>query len=115
MKVYQVLQDTRPGSAAHEDARLSVHTVLVWKLDRFDGRCLASDQCSIVRPIRRSVHHLTENVEQIPRVHGRLMLHLFAAFAEFERNLIENVSALVWQRHSVKGIHCGVRLAVPTR
>jgi DNA invertase Pin-like site-specific DNA recombinase len=93
-----------------DDARLKrFDVVLVWKLDRFG----------------RSLHHLLENVQLLDN-HGirfvspsqgidtdnrspvgRLLLHIMAAFAEFERSLIvERVRTGVKEAQR-QGKHCG--------
>jgi DNA invertase Pin-like site-specific DNA recombinase len=93
-----------------DDARLKkFDCVLVWKLDRFG----------------RSLHHLIENVQLLDdhgirfvspsqgidtdnrSPVGRLLLHMMAAFAEFERSLIvERVRTGVKEAQR-QGKHCG--------
>lgn len=92
------------------DARMKKFAVvLVWKLDRFG----------------RSLQHLVENVQTLDQAGvrfvavtqsidtdqrspmGKFLLHLFAAFAEFERDLIvERVKAGVAEAKR-QGKHCG--------
>lgn len=63
-------------------------TLVVWRLDRL-GRSL-SDLVQIVAELeRRGVHFesLTEMIETC-RASGKLVSHVFASLAEFERNLI---------------------------
>ncbi|MGY3712156.1 recombinase family protein [Lactococcus petauri] len=65
-------------------------TIVVWRLDRL-GRNM-EDLISIVNSLNDkgvSFHSLQENITMDKSSStGQLMFHLFAAFAEFERNLI---------------------------
>ncbi len=67
-------------------------TLVVWRLDRL-GRNM-EDLISIVNRLNErgvSFHSLQENITMDKSSStGQLMFHLFAAFAEFERNLILN-------------------------
>ncbi len=92
------------------DARMKrFDVVLVWKLDRFG----------------RSLQHLVENVQTLDALGirfvaptqnidtdtrspmGKFLMHLFAAFAEFERDLIvERVRAGIAEAKR-QGKHCG--------
>jgi putative DNA-invertase from lambdoid prophage Rac len=104
-------KDKRPAlDKLMEDARLRrFDAVLVWKLDRF-GRSLSQlvDNVQLLDGYGVRFISVTENVDtDIKSPTGRLMLHLFAAFAEFERNLIvERVRAGVAEAQR-KGKHCG--------
>jgi DNA invertase Pin-like site-specific DNA recombinase len=80
----------RPGlDKAIEFAR-SGDTIVVWGLDRL-GRNLA-DLITLVNELNNrgvSFHSLEENITMDKSSStGQLLFHLFAAFAEFERNLI---------------------------
>jgi DNA invertase Pin-like site-specific DNA recombinase len=70
-------------------------TIVVWRLDRL-GRNM-QDFIQIVNTLNErgvGFHSLQENLTlDKSNGTGQLMLHLFAAFAEFERNLIEERSA----------------------
>lgn len=70
-------------------------TIVVWRLDRL-GRNM-QDLIQLVNDLNErniSFHSLKENITLDQRnATGQLMFHLFAAFAEFERNLIEERSA----------------------
>ncbi|WLR44390.1 recombinase family protein (plasmid) [Bacillus carboniphilus] len=70
-------------------------TIVVWRLDRL-GRNM-QDLIQIVNHLNESgiaFHSLQENLTMDKsNATGKLMFHLFAAFAEFERNLIEERSA----------------------
>ncbi len=80
----------RPGlDKAIEFAR-SGDTIVVWRLDRL-GRNMA-DLITLVNELNErgvSFHSLEENITMDKSSStGQLLFHLFAAFAEFERNLI---------------------------
>jgi len=70
-------------------------TLVVWRLDRL-GRNM-QHLIQIVNDLNEkgiSFHNLQENITMDKSsVPGQLMFHLFAAFAEFERNLIQERSA----------------------
>ncbi|MEA7223937.1 recombinase family protein, partial [Salmonella enterica subsp. enterica serovar Montevideo] len=70
-------------------------TIVVWRLDRL-GRNM-EDLINIVNSFNNkgvSFHSLQENITMDKSSStGQLMFHLFAAFAEFERNLILERSA----------------------
>lgn len=70
-------------------------TLVVWRLDRL-GRNM-QDLIQIVNSLNTQgigFHSLQENITMDKgNATGQLMFHLFAAFAEFERNLIEERSA----------------------
>jgi DNA invertase Pin-like site-specific DNA recombinase len=63
-------------------------TLIVWRLDRL-GRNLADLVVLVAEFERRKINFesLTENIETCSPA-GRLVFHVFAALAEFERNLI---------------------------
>ncbi len=80
----------RPGlDKAIEFAR-SGDTIVVWRLDRL-GRNM-EDLITLVNELNErgvSLHSLEENITMDKSSStGQLLFHLFAAFAEFERNLI---------------------------
>lgn len=80
----------RPGlDKAIEFAR-SGDTIVVWRLDRL-GRNM-EDLIKLVNELNNrgvSFHSLEENITMDKSSStGQLLFHLFAAFAEFERNLI---------------------------
>ncbi|HDC6061324.1 TPA: recombinase family protein [Staphylococcus aureus] len=80
----------RPGlDKAIEFAR-SGDTIVVWRLDRL-GRNM-EDLITLVNELNErgvSFHSLEENIMMDKSSStGQLLFHLFAAFAEFERNLI---------------------------
>lgn len=80
----EVLRFVRPGD-----------TLVVWRLDRL-GRNM-QHLIQIVNDLNAkeiSFHSLQENITMDKSsATGQLMFHLFAAFAEFERNLIQERSA----------------------
>ncbi|WP_340393005.1 recombinase family protein [Macrococcoides caseolyticum] len=88
-------KSNRPGlESAIEFARAG-DVVVVWRLDRL-GRNM-EDLISIVNALnnrRISFHSIQENITMDKSSStGQLLFHLFAAFAEFERNLILERSA----------------------
>jgi DNA invertase Pin-like site-specific DNA recombinase len=81
----------RPGlDKAIEFARAGRDTIVVWRLDRL-GRNM-EDLITLVNELNNrgvSFHSLEENITMDKSSStGQLLFHLFAAFAEFERNLI---------------------------
>jgi putative DNA-invertase from lambdoid prophage Rac len=104
-------KDKRPAlDKLMRDARLRrFDLVLVWKLDRF-GRSLSQlvQNVQLLDSYGVRFISLTENIDtDIKNPTGRLMLHLFGAFAEFERSLIiERVRAGVAEAQR-QGKHCG--------
>jgi DNA invertase Pin-like site-specific DNA recombinase len=91
----RVFVDTASGVLASRpelDALLDLvkpgDTITVWRLDRV-GRSLAHLVNLVADLTRRGVHFrsLTEGLDT-SSPSGRLVLHLFGAFAEFERELI---------------------------
>ncbi|MFM2692803.1 recombinase family protein, partial [Lactococcus lactis] len=79
----------RPGLKSAIEFSRSGDTIVVWRLDRL-GRNM-EDLISIVNSLNDkgvSFHSLQENITMDKSSStGQLMFHLFAAFAEFERNL----------------------------
>lgn len=88
----------RPGLKSSIEFSRPGDTIVVWRLDRLDrlGRNM-EDLISIVNSLNDkgvSFHSLQENITMDKSSStGQLMFHLFAAFAEFERNLILERSA----------------------
>lgn len=85
----------RPGLKSAIEFSRTGDTIVVWRLDRL-GRNM-EDLISIVNSLNDkgvSFHSLQENITMDKSSStGQLMFHLFAAFAEFERNLILERSA----------------------
>ena len=84
------IKSKRPGlDKAIEFARAG-DTIVVWRLDRL-GRNM-EDLITLVNELNNrgvSFHSLEENITMDKSSStGQLLFHLFAAFAEFERNLI---------------------------
>ncbi|MGK9069663.1 MULTISPECIES: recombinase family protein [Staphylococcus] len=80
----------RPGLDKAIEFVRSGDTIVVWRLDRL-GRNMA-DLITLVNELNNrgvSFHSLEENITMDKSSStGQLLFHLFAAFAEFERNLI---------------------------
>ncbi|MEW9674383.1 recombinase family protein [Ammoniphilus sp. 3BR4] len=89
------VKDKRPGLEEVLRYVRSGDTLVVWRLDRL-GRNM-QDLIRIVNELNErgiSFHSLQENITMDrSSATGQLMFHLFAAFAEFERNLIQERSA----------------------
>lgn len=85
----------RPGLEAAIDFAREGDSIVVWRLDRL-GRNM-EDLISIVNKLNErgvSFHSVQENITMDKSSStGQLIFHLFAAFAEFERNLILERSA----------------------
>ncbi|PEJ37136.1 DNA invertase [Peribacillus butanolivorans] len=85
----------RPGLEEALQYAREGDTIVVWRLDRL-GRNM-QDLIQIVNSLNErgvGFHSLQENLTMDKsNATGQLMFHLFAAFAEFERNLIEERSA----------------------
>ena len=82
------MKDDRPGLLACLKALREGDTLVVWRLDRL-GRSLP-DLVRIVGELEQkgvSFESLTEKIETGSAA-GKLVFHVFAALAEFERNLI---------------------------
>lgn len=88
-------KSNRPGLETAIEFVRSGDTLVVWRLDRL-GRNM-EDLITIVNRLNNrgvSFHSLQENIMMDKSSStGQLMFHLFAAFAEFERNLILERSA----------------------
>jgi DNA invertase Pin-like site-specific DNA recombinase len=80
----------RPGLDKAIDFARAGDTIVVWRLDRL-GRNM-EDLITLVNELNNrgvSFHSLEENITMDKSSStGQLLFHLFAAFAEFERNLI---------------------------
>lgn len=78
----------RPGLAAALEYLRDGDTLAVWKLDRL-GRSLPHLVQTVAELEKRGVgfRSLTENIDTTTP-NGRLVFHLFAALADFERDLI---------------------------
>ncbi|CAH0417515.1 DNA-invertase hin [Periweissella fabaria] len=80
----------RPGLGQAIEFTRSGDMIVVWRLDRL-GRNM-EDLIQVVNHLKNrgvSFHSLQENITMDKGSStGQLMFHLFAAFAEFERNLI---------------------------
>jgi DNA invertase Pin-like site-specific DNA recombinase len=99
----------RPGlDKAIEFAR-SGDTIVVWRLDRL-GRNM-EDLITLVNELNNrgvSFHSLEENITMDKSSStGQLLFHLFAAFAEFERNLILERSSAGRMAARAKGRYGG--------
>jgi len=85
----------RPGLEEALQYARQGDTIVVWRLDRL-GRNM-QDLIDLVNTLNNQgigFHSLQENLTMDrSNATGQLMFHLFAAFAEFERNLIQERSA----------------------
>jgi len=92
VRIYQELasgkQADRPELAQALKALRRGDTLVVWRLDRL-GRSLPHlvESVTAIEVLGASFESLTEKIETGSAT-GRLVFHLFAALAEFERNLI---------------------------
>ena len=88
-------KSNRPGLETAIEFVRSGDTLVVWRLDRLVR--IMEDLITIVNRLNNrgvSFHSLQENITMDKSSStGQLMFHLFAAFAEFERNLILERSA----------------------
>lgn len=88
-------KNKRPGLEAAIDYARAGDKIVVWRLDRL-GRNM-EDLISLVNRLNEqgvSFHSTQENITMDKASStGQLIFHLFAAFAEFERNLILERSA----------------------
>ncbi len=102
-------KNNRPGLETAIDFVRSGDTLVVWRLDRL-GRNM-EDLISIVNRLNErgvSFHSLQENITMDKSSStGQLMFHLFAAFAEFERNLILERSAAGREAARARGRYGG--------
>lgn len=97
------------------DARMKrVSTVIVWKLDRF-GRSLKELVERVMELDQAGVRFVAPqqgiDTDQRSSV-GRLLLHIMAAFAEFERDLIRERTKAGVDEARRAGKHCGRPKAV---
>lgn len=81
-------KDDRPGLAAAVAFLREGDTLAVWRLDRL-GRSLPHLVQTVAELVKRSIgfQSLTESIDTTT-ASGRLQFHLFAALADFERDLI---------------------------
>lgn len=88
-------KNKRPGLESAIDFAREGDSIVVWRLDRL-GRNM-EDLISIVNKLNDrgvSFHSIQENITMDKSSStGQLIFHLFASFAEFERNLILERSA----------------------
>ena len=105
-------QRDRPGLAAALSALVAGDTLIVWRLDRL-GRSLAHLSDTIHDLAARGIgfRSLSESIDTTTAA-GRLMLHMFGAFAEFERDLArERITAGIAAARS-RGRHLGRPLSL---
>lgn len=82
-------------------------TLVVWRLDRL-GRSLSGLVALMDQLGKRGIHFrsLTENIDTASSG-GRLMFHMMAALAEFERSLISERTRAGMEAARAKGKHLG--------
>ncbi len=86
-----------------------VDAIIVWKLDRF-GRSLQHlvETTSELAALGVRFIAITQGIDtDTSNPTSRLLLHLMASFAEFERELIRERVTLGIARAKAKGTHCG--------
>ena len=93
-------QTERPGFGTALEVLRAGDTLVVWKLDRL-GRSL-SHLVTIVTDLQHQGIHFKSLQEQIDTTSGtgKLVFHLFAALAEFERDLIRERTLARLSGHS---------------
>ncbi len=102
----------RPGLSAALDAACAGDSLIVWRLDRL-GRSLTHLVMLIDELGTRGVQFvsLTESINTT-NSGGRLMLHMMAALAEFERTLISERTRAGMQAARARGARVGRRCAM---
>ena len=102
----------RPGLSAALDAAHAGDSLIVWRLDRL-GRSLTHLVSLIDELGRRGIQFvsLTESINTT-NSGGRLMLHMMAALAEFERTLISERTRAGMEAARARGAHVGRRCAM---
>ncbi len=103
---------SRPGLEDALSELKTGDTLVVWKLDRL-GRSLVHLVETINSLSQRGIEFssLTEKIETVSPS-GRLVFHLMAAMAEFERSLISERTRAGMQAAKAKGTHLGRRPAL---
>ncbi|WP_339760441.1 recombinase family protein [uncultured Hoeflea sp.] len=99
----------RPGLIQALECVCPGSTLVVWRLDRL-GRSLPK-LISLVEDLgRRQIefHSLTENIDTTSSG-GKLIFHIMAALAEFERSLISERTRAGMEAARLKGKHLGRR------
>ena len=102
-------KDDRPGLAAAVAYLREGDTLVVWRLDRL-GRSLPHLVHTVAELAQRGVgfQSLTESIDTTT-ASGRLQFHLFAALADFERDLIRERSRAGLAVARVRGRNGGRR------
>jgi DNA invertase Pin-like site-specific DNA recombinase len=105
----------RPGLKLAMEVVRPGDTLVVWKLDRL-ARSI-KDLIQIVEDLERrdvAFRSLTEGIDT-SSAQGRLMLHLFGAFAEFERSLIRERTLAGLEAARARGKKGGRKIEAPLR
>jgi len=93
-----------------KDARTrGVDCILVWKLDRW-GRSVSNLLNSLLELAQLGVRWIavTQNLDtDESNPVGRLLLHILASVAEFERSMIQERTRAGLAVAQAKGVHCG--------
>ena len=109
---YRVFVDTISGSLDHRpeltklmDQLRPGDTLVVWRLDRL-GRSIRHliDQLQILSEQGVGFRSLQETIDTTSSG-GRLVFHVFAALAEFERDLIRERLVVIWHLLSEPDAH----------
>lgn len=105
----------RPGLKLALEVVRPGDTLVVWKLDRL-ARSI-KDLIQIVEDLEKrgvAFRSLTEGIDT-SSAQGRLMLHLFGAFAEFERSLIRERTLAGLEAARARGKKGGRKVEAPLR
>ena len=107
-------QESRPGLNKLLKKLQSGDTLIVWRLDRL-GRSLQYLISLVEKLKKRDIHFvsLTESIDTSTSG-GKLLFHLMAALAEFERTLISERTRAGIAAARANGKHVGKRYALTT-
>jgi DNA invertase Pin-like site-specific DNA recombinase len=109
------MRSDRPGRRECLTYLREGDTLIVWRLDRF-GRSMTDLLTNLDDLKRRGIgfRSLHENIDTTT-VAGKLILHIFASFAEFERELIRERTMAGLEVAKAKGHRAGPKKKLNTR